>query len=564
MGRARHRAREQKRIFVPLVENSLGRRVLRAGLVVGAAHLLFKLAGLIQVLAMGRTLEPWEYDVVYGFAFENCVFAIFICFEEVVPTAFLPVFMRTMKDHGEERAQRFAGKFLTLQFTLLLGIFLLLMAYPEWVVRIWTKWRPDTAPEHFALGVRSVRGLAPALFGLSLGATTYMMLNGHKRFFFAAFGDAAWKFVAVAVLCAGVAVGSQGMARFLILGLVAGSVCKILAHLWGLRDKLRFVRPSVNWNDPLMRQAVWLALPLIAGIVLAKVRDNLNYVYVLSNLPDEGLIQANSIGRKLQLTFHFIVPMALAKAVFPFFCALVDQRDSRGIGEFVTRCGRMMLGLFYPMCGLVAVIAAPLVALMFKGEKFGDANVLWTSVSMACYMFVLPALALEAVLMQAFMANRRVFSMTALGVLFSAMSVGLSFLGLYWFRETPVMVLGFIAGGFALTRLLKTAVMAWMLRQNAPVFPVAETLGFLARVVACTVLAAACAWLALRGTDAALSFAPALPEKILQALRVCAGGGAGALATLGGFWVLRIREPFDMISWSILSIKRGKIARERE
>jgi len=357
-----------------------------------------------------------------------------------------------------------------------------------------------------------------------------------------------------------------------------GSVCKLAAHLWGLRDKLRFVRPSLNWNDPFMRQVMWLALPLIAGIILAKVRDNLNNVYVLSNLPEDGLIQANSIGRKLQGTFHFIVPLALAKAVFPYFCGLVDQRDTRGIGEFVTRCGRMMLGLFYPLCGLVVVIAAPLVALMFKGEKFGDANVVWTAVSMACYMFVLPALALEAVLMQAFMANRRVFSMTALGVVFSVMSVGLSFLGLKLFPEKPVVVLGFIAGGFALTRVLKTVSMSWMLKRDAPVFPVGETLWFLARVAVCTVLTAACAWLALRGVASVqlhekiqiaaqsstwLAFAArgALPlrEKIELAAQVCAGGAGGVLGALAGFWVLRIREPFEMLAWVVARVRRRKV-----
>ena len=541
------------------VENSLARRVLRAGMVVGIAHLLFKLAGLVQAWAMGRYLEPSTYDVVYGFAFENCVFAIYLCFEEVVAPAFVPVFMRTMKEHGEEKAGRFAGTFLSLQFVAVSVIFLLLMAFPEAVVRIWTKWRPENAPENFWLGVASVRWLAPALFGLSLGATTYAMLNGHKRFFLAAFGDAVWKFVVVALLCAGVAWHSQGMAQLLIAGLVAGSAYKLVTHLWGLRDKLRFVRPTLKWDDPFTRQMMWLALPLIAGIVFAKVRDNINNVYVLSMMTDEGLIQANSIGKKLQGTFHFIIPLTLAKAVFPYFCELADQRDMRGMGAFLTRYGRMMLGVFFPLCGIVAVVAAPLVSLVFEGGKFGGESVGWTAVSMACYTFVMPALALEAVLMQAFFAKRRMVSVTVLGIVFSLMSVGLSFAGLKFFRAAPVVVLGFIAGGFALTRLLKTVALAWMIKRDAPAFPVAETLWFLARVAACTCLAALGAWAALRGFNAAPA---ALPDKILQALRVCAGGAAGALATLAGCWALRVREPFDMMAWGFAGV-RGKFQKGR-
>jgi len=376
------------------------------------------------------------------------------------------------------------------------------------------------------------------------------------------------------VLCAAAAWHSHMMARMLMAGLVIGSVCKLLTHLWGLRDKLRFVRPTLKWDDPFMRQVMWLALPLIAGIIFAKVRDNINNVYVLSMMTDEGLIQANSIGRKLQGTFHFIIPYTLAKAVFPFFCELVDKRDMRGVGEFVTRYGRMMLGVFFPVCGLVAVIALPLVSLVFKGGKFGDESVAWTAVSMACYTFVMPALALEAVLMQAFFAYRRMVSVTALGIGLSVVSVGFSFLGLAlfgnapaelfgravpWFGSHPVVVLGFIAGGFALTRLLKTVALAFMLKRNAPVFPVGETFGFLARVAVCTCLTAVCAWLALRGLDSVLGGA-ALHDKIFQAARVCAGGAGGVLGALAGFWLLRIREPYEMLAWLLARAKQRKIA----
>ncbi|MCL1887439.1 MAG: hypothetical protein FWF96_01030 [Kiritimatiellaeota bacterium] len=541
------------------MEQSLGRRVLRAGLAVGIAHALFKLAGLVQVWAMGRYLEKPVFDVVYGFAFENCVFAIFLCFEEVVAPAFVPVFMRTMKDHGEETAQRFAGKFLSLQFAVVLVIFLLLAAFPETVVRIWTAWTPENEPEKFARAAWAVRGLAPALFGLSLGATTYAMLNGHKRFFIAAFGDAVWKFAVVAALCAAAAWHSRDMARMLVAGIVIGSVCKLATHLWGLRGKLRHVRPSLRLDDPFMRSVLWLALPLIAGIVFAKVRDNYNNVHVLSRLDNDGLIQANSIGKKFFQTFQFIIPVTLAKAVFPFFCELADRRDMAGVGRFVTHYGRMMLAVFYPLCGVVMVVAAPLVALVFMGGKFDAQGVEWTAMSMRCYTFMLPAMALEAVLMQAFFARRRVFSVTALGIVFSVASMGLSFLGFKWFGTEPVMVLAVIAGGVSLTRLLKTVALSWLLKRDAPVFPVGETLWFLGRVAVCTTLAAACAWLALRGLGLT-PWVARLPEKVRMGAEVCAGGAAGALATLAGFWLLRIREPFDMMKWIFARVQKNKKA----
>jgi hypothetical protein len=55
-------------------KTSLEKRIFRAGTLVLIAHVLFKLAGLIQAKAMGHYLPPATFDVVYAFAFENCIF----------------------------------------------------------------------------------------------------------------------------------------------------------------------------------------------------------------------------------------------------------------------------------------------------------------------------------------------------------------------------------------------------------------------------------------------------------------------------------------------------------
>jgi hypothetical protein len=72
-------------------------------------------------------------------------------------------------------------------------------------------------------------------------------------------------------------------------------------------------------------------------------RDAFNNVYVLSALDESGLMQANSIGKKLQSTLLFLVPYTLSIAVFPYFCELVDRNDHANLGRLVTRFGRMLL-----------------------------------------------------------------------------------------------------------------------------------------------------------------------------------------------------------------------------
>ena len=173
-------------------KKTLGQRILRAGVAVGIAHLLFKLAGLIQAKAMGHYLPGATYDAVYAFAFENCIFSLFLITEEVIGPSFLPVFMRECDKRGEGSAWRFANTVLTLQVLLLIPVVAVLMLAPGWVVNVWTDWTPARHAEQMRLGSTAVRTLAPALFGLAIGSTTYVMLNGYKRFFLAATGYCGW------------------------------------------------------------------------------------------------------------------------------------------------------------------------------------------------------------------------------------------------------------------------------------------------------------------------------------------------------------------------------------
>ena len=535
---------------------SLANHILRAGAAVGIANLLFKLAGLFQARAMGQYLEPGTYDVVYAFAFENCIFAIYLIGEEVIGPAALPIFMRELDKHGEKSAWSFANVVLTLQFVLLVAVIALLMVFPGWIIRFLTlgTWSLASRGESFALAAWSVRRLAPALIGLSLGSMTYVILNGYKRFFLAAFGDAVWKFTVVVVLVLFVT-GPSNAAQFLIWGLLAGSVLKLVTHLAGLHDKILLMRPSFDLYNPALKRMLWLALPLLVGIVFAKFRDLANSVLILSELDTEGLMQANSMGRKLQNTLHWMVPYTLSIAVFPFFCELVDQSDHERLGSVITRVGRQLLAIFIPFVAVVAVLAVPLTGLIFGGGHFDDLAIRRTALSMACYTFALPAAAVEAIVMQAFFANRRMVATTVIGIVFSAFSVLVSWLGLRYGGGREMLLLAAVAGGFALSRILKSFTLVNLLNRSTPVFPVRATAGFLLRVVLASALSAAAAWLA---STQALGLAgnAGLAERLTDLLRLAAGGAAAVAVLLAAFRLLRVDEPYELIR--LVSQKRHR------
>ena len=524
------------------------KRILKAGIFVSVAHLLFRLAGLIQAKVMGHYLPQETFDVVFTFAFTNCLFMVFLIGEELLGPTLLPVFMKEKDKGSEASAWAFVNTLLTLQFFILLAVTAVFLAAPEVIVRAMTHWRPDTADaEKYGLAVKSIRTMAPVLIGLSLGSTTYALLNGYKRFFLAALGDAAWKLSAVAIFLAGLLFTKDGT-LLLIWGLVAGSVCKVLTHLFGLRDKLSNIRPMLALSHPAIKTLALLMLPLVVGVLVTKVRDVFNNVYVLSTLETSGLMQANDIGKKLQSTLTHLVPVALSIAVFPFLCEMADRQDKRKMGDLVTRFGRMMLAVFAPFALFVAILSVPLTSLIFKGGHFGDEAVQRTAVSLACYTFVLPAAAIEPLMTRAFFASRRMVSVTVIGVVFSLMSIGISWLGLQTYLRTgnELHLLGFIAGGFALTRIFKCVALVEILKQKVPVFPFIETSLFFARVVVAAGLAGGVTWLLYRYVAALHFLSGRLGD--MTKLGVCAAAFASIYFVAA--YLLRIseiRELFDLV-----------------
>jgi len=532
--------------------HSIGRRIIHAGIAVGFAHLLFKLAGMLQAMVMARYVDPGIYDVVYVFAFEGCIFSLFLIGEEVIGPTFLPMFMREMDTRSEDEAWGFANAILSVQFLILLGAVFAIMFFPDFIVGLLTHWTAAQDPAEFALARRALVWLAPSLVCLSLGSTTYMLLNGYKRFFLAAFGDALWKFcVLLAVL---VGMGMFGWDyRAIVFGLLAGSIAKLAVHLAGLTDKIRRFRPSFRLRSPAVRGMFLLMLPLIGGIVFAKVRDIYNNVTVLSYLETEGLMMANSFGRKLYVSIGFLVPYSLSIAIFPFFCELVDRDDRQKFGEILSVSARMLLAVFLPLSFVCLVVAQPISSLLFESAKFTPDMVRWTAVSMACYTLVLPAQALEYLLMQAFFANRRMVSVTVVGVVFSAFSIALSFVCIRVLGATGVTALAVVALGFALSRTLKTTTLIVILKRNTPFFPLRETSLFLMRL-ALVGVAAAAACAACRTGIEQLTGASGTKLSLLCELGVC--GAAAFAAFLLSARILRLEEPFTMFQWAMARLRK--------
>jgi peptidoglycan biosynthesis protein MviN/MurJ (putative lipid II flippase) len=481
---------------------SLADRIVGASLVVGIAHLCLKFAGLIQAKAATLYLDTNEYEPVLVVAFTGVIGTLFLIGEEVIGPSFLPVFMREMDEKGEDAAWKFTNVLLTMQAILLLVAVGSIMLFPDFFIHLFTDWNASDNPERHALLRKSLIFLAPALFFLSIGSTTYMLLNGYKRFFLAAFGDASTKICVVISLIVGIGFLHLG-AKAVLFGLLAGSVAKLLTHLAGMLREMRFFRPSLQVGHPAVKAVLLLMLPLLAGIVFAKVRDNFNSIYSLSRYKsDPGLLMANDLGRKLFASIQWLVPYALQIALFPFLCELVDKNDRAKLGEVLSTSCRHLLAVFVPGAVLIAALATPVSAFVFLGGKADfQVVVTWAGLATSCYILVLPAAAMECVLMQGFFADRKMISVTVIGILSSVVSVGISIVFIVMMNVEATKALMTVSLGFVVSRYLKSFALAVYLQRSVHMFPLRETVSFGLRLVLVAVAVGAATYGVSKGMD---------------------------------------------------------------
>jgi len=477
---------------------SAGYWIFRASVLILIAQAILKVMGLIQTRLVGQFCDDLTRDL-YTFAFETVLGILLLIGEDAIAPALLPIFMEEKEKRGEERSWRFASSALVFHFFLILIVVAAVSSAPETVVRLVTRWdEVEADPHYMIMAPQYVRYMVLALFGLSLSAATYRLLNAYKRFFLAALGDAAIKCGVIAALAVALAFGwrLQGMDALCVflVGALGGGLLKLSLHIIGLRQELRFWRLRFAWRDPAVHKFLWLFLPLLAGIIFAKFRDEFNQRYVLTGL-EAGLVSLNAWGRRIYQTLGTTVPYAVGIAMLPFFCemALAPERRQE-LGEAITRSSRALFLAFAIAAAIIIALALPLTQFVYQAGRFTYSHCQLAAISCACYTAVLPFYAVEYILMQAFFSHRRMLRITLIGVIFSSLSMVLSYLTVIHWGWQGGWALGAVASAFTISRILKVICMVIVLRQFLPSFPGLATLAFLGRVCLLALASGGAAW----------------------------------------------------------------------
>ena len=507
------------------------RGILSNAALVGSATMASRLTGFIRDIFLAALMGagPLAEIFVIAFRLPNLFRRLFA--EGAFNAAFVPLFSERMAQKGESAALAFAGQIFSVLlaalavFTLLAEIFM-----PALVLALAQGFAGDD--EKFALAVHYARISFPYLIFMSLMALFAAMLNAVNRFFAAAFAPILLNLVLIGAMALavldGVPTGDARLLDYVIYAVVLAGLAQFLfVFMAARRAALR-----VSLSQPALSadvKKVWrLAVP---GILAAGI-GQINLLVGTSIATGQAGAAAwlYYADRLYQLPMG-VIGVALSVALLPALARHLANRETaaaHGAQDMAVLAG---FGLTVPAAVGLAVLALPIVTLLFERGAFSAVDSALTAQLIAVFSCGLPAFVLVKALQPSFFARQDTRAPLIDGAIGVGVNITLS-LALFPSYGAPAIAFATVMAGWVTVTL-----MLWRMARRG-IYRLSMPL--LRRLAAQFVAAALMGWALY---EAARSVPPPLtPADSLSALVVWLGvfiaGGALvyglAVIALGG------------------------------
>jgi putative peptidoglycan lipid II flippase len=340
--------------------------------------------------------------------------------EGAFSAAFVPLFAGTMAEHGKEPARLFAEDALAVLLAALLGfVFLGEIFMPEVMGVIAPGFSAD--PGKFELAVDLARITFPYLLLIALVALQGGVLNSVDRFAAAAATPVLLNLFLIAALllmrrsgwhdgrALAWAITAAGFAQFLWLMFSCGRA--------GLA--LRLPRPRLT---PAVRRTLAIMAPGTIGAGVTQL--NLLISTALASFLPSGSVSYLYYADRLNQLPLGVVGIAVGTAILPSLSRHVRLGHQSDAVATQNRGIELALLLTLPAAVALAVLAIPILAVLFQHGAFGPADTAATAAALTAYAAGLPGFVLIKVLAPAFFARHD--TATPVKIAVAAMAVNLS------------------------------------------------------------------------------------------------------------------------------------------
>ncbi len=432
-----------------LMEKMARNPIVRSSVIIALATAGARLLGYMEKIILayyfgtGSTVDA--YNIILTF-----IFSVFLFFREIVEPAFLPSFLRAVK---EEEGKHAWG--LLIIFARCIGIGTLLLSVlvccmPGAAIHLLA---PGLTAEKSLLAAKMIRLAFPACIFLSLSALINSALNALKEFALPAASELLFKVMVVLIL---VLVGRYWGIYAIIAGIMAGALAKLLFQLYILFKKYPFQKPVGKRRY--LKETWKLSWLLMIGVGFSQVCSLADNRFA-SFLP-EGSIAALSYAKKMVELPVLVFPYILSTVLFPYFSELVIGKRQQELNNLFSKHLTSILLVFLPLSGFFLIFSHELIELFFKRGAFNEFSTALTGEALAYYSVGMIFFAIEAILVVFYFSNGDTKTPIITGIGCVVLHIVLSYL-----LTRSMGYLG-IALAFVLSRMTKVLLLLFLLKNK--------------------------------------------------------------------------------------------------
>jgi putative peptidoglycan lipid II flippase len=504
--------------------------------------------GLSRLLGLAREVVAASYFGVTGamsaftiaFQVPNLVRALFA--DSALQGAFVPVFTELIEKGERREAFRVASSLFFLILLVLGAVTALFVLLAEPLMSLFAPGFDDD-PALKELTVNLARLMFPIVVLLALSGLVVGMLNSFEHFAVPALAPVAWNLVIILALVGLVpALPEEDEIYAYAIGILAGTIVQFLLPLPWLRGRGGHLTVRLDWRNEHVRRVLWLMLPVTLALGLINLSLLINSLFgtLVSVEAPAAIDKAFRIYQLPQGLFS----ISIATILFP----TLSRYAARGASEDLRRTmanGIRLIGLLLiPSAVLMAVLAEPIIRLVYERGAFGAEATELTSTALFWWSLSLPFQGISLLFSRTFFSLQRPWATTALAGLNLVVNTALA-AALYAPFEIAGIVLGTVAG-----TIVMCVAQGWILRDTLGGIEGTRLASATARTLIAAALMGATAYGAWYGLDEVLG--RSLAAQLVEVLAALAVGAAVYAASV---WALHVPEAHQIRE---LLVSRGR------
>lgn len=500
-----------------------GARMARTAIFMVIAVLASKVLGMLRDVLIAGSYGTGGAAVAYETASRLPILLFDLVIGGVVAASFVPVFNELTVKEGREAAFDYANRYINLLLVLTLVLALLggLLSSP--LVELLA---PGLGEETHALAVTLNRIMFPMVIFMALAYALVGLLQSMGEFRIPALMSLVSNGIMVLyLLFFNEKLGVIGLAVSMMLGWGAQAVMQMpSAHRLGYRW-----RPTSLKLTPAIRRSLAMALPILISTWMQPLCNLINTRFA-SGIAEGRAITAIGYANRLYVIIVGVFSFVATNLLFPYLSRATAAGEHSEAERLTGLSLKLLALIILPIAFGAAVLAEPIIGLVFERGEFGAQDTLMTADALRCFALGMPFMAFNEVYTKLLFSRQKpkpamVTAMAAVAVNFALIGPLSAYLGV---------------SGIALASVAAIAVNAvlnhlWLCWKGTTLLRGADWLDF-AKILGAALCMAAAVMLTVRRLDLGR-----LPETVAA---VAIGAAVYALLLL----LLREREVMGLLA----------------